>query len=160
MKKITQAQRENDYEVEQPRGVRLGHMGHLTLLSTVLQNTYKQKEILRDDATIVDFMESEDWLEFATKTLLETRERDSAILGGVRPEKDIDSETEEANIAYMEAVPTREKMDMGKEGDQLARYMIHQITSRLPDFSGIDVQPEADDSTESDSENADEDWTA
>jgi hypothetical protein len=32
-KKISNAQRQNDFEVEQPKGVRLGYMGHLTYIS-------------------------------------------------------------------------------------------------------------------------------
>ncbi|KAI9352197.1 SIT4 phosphatase-associated protein-domain-containing protein [Obelidium mucronatum] len=82
--RITEAQRRNDFEVEQPKGVRLGYMGHLTYIS---DEVTKLVEKCLDDfgAEVVDLINSDDWQEYLSGVLKETKDRDRQALGGVRP---------------------------------------------------------------------------
>ncbi|KAI8838048.1 SIT4 phosphatase-associated protein-domain-containing protein [Chytriomyces cf. hyalinus JEL632] len=82
--KITDAQRRNDFEVEQPKGVRLGYMGHLTYISDEVS---KLVEKCLDDfgPEVKDLIESDDWQEYLGGVLRETKDRDRQALGGVRP---------------------------------------------------------------------------
>ncbi|TPX65063.1 hypothetical protein SpCBS45565_g05457 [Spizellomyces sp. 'palustris'] len=83
-KRITKAQRDNDFEVTQPRGVRLGYMGHLTYISDeVCKLLEKCSEDLSQE--IGDLIGAEDWQEYVAGVLRETKERDRQPLGGVRP---------------------------------------------------------------------------
>ncbi|CAG8441877.1 11860_t:CDS:10 [Diversispora eburnea] len=76
-KRITNAQRLNDYEV-QPKGVRLGYMGHLTFIAEEVVK-------LLDRYAVEIGEKAEDWQEYVSKTLRETRDRDREPLGGQRP---------------------------------------------------------------------------
>ncbi|KAJ3011609.1 UNVERIFIED_CONTAM: hypothetical protein HDU68_001601 [Siphonaria sp. JEL0065] len=86
--RITQAQRRNDFEVEQPKGVRLGYMGHLTYIS---DEVTKLVEKCLDDfgpdvaELALDLINSDDWQEYLSGVLKETKDRDRQALGGVRP---------------------------------------------------------------------------
>ncbi|KAJ3289499.1 hypothetical protein HK104_007414 [Borealophlyctis nickersoniae] len=82
--RITQAQRANDSEVANPKGVRLGFMGHLTYISDeVCKLLEKCSADLGDE--LRDFLYAEDWQEYVNGTLRETKERDRQPLGGARP---------------------------------------------------------------------------
>ncbi|KAK3821063.1 MAG: Extragenic suppressor of kinetochore protein 1 [Benniella sp.] len=84
-KRITDAQRLNDYECAQPKGVRLGYMGHLTYIAdeTVrLLELYAQTSLL---STLYEYIDMEDWWNYVSKILKETKERDAQVLGGSRP---------------------------------------------------------------------------
>ena len=66
--------------------MRLGYMGHLTLIAEeVLKFTDKQTL----SQTIVDKLHSEEWIYYVEHVLSDTRERDNAILGGVRPDMSV-----------------------------------------------------------------------
>lgn len=65
---------------------RMGYMGHLTLIAEELVKfTERHPPELLSDA-ILDRVMSQDWINYVEGALAETRERDNAILGGVRPE--------------------------------------------------------------------------
>ncbi|ORZ28877.1 SIT4 phosphatase-associated protein-domain-containing protein [Lobosporangium transversale] len=84
-KRITDAQRLCDYECAQPKGVRLGYMGHLTYIAdeTVkLLELYSQTSLL---PMLYEYMDLEDWWNYVSKVLKETKERDAQVLGGMRP---------------------------------------------------------------------------
>ncbi|TPX57476.1 hypothetical protein PhCBS80983_g03815 [Powellomyces hirtus] len=83
-KRITKAQRDNDYHVAQPKGVRLGYMGHLTYIS---DEVCKLVEKCNEDLTqeVGDLITAEDWQDYVAGILRETKERDRQPLGGVRP---------------------------------------------------------------------------
>ncbi|KAI8814145.1 SIT4 phosphatase-associated protein-domain-containing protein [Cladochytrium replicatum] len=83
-KRITEAQRQNDYAVEQPKGVRLGFMGHLTYIA---DEVVKLIEKCQPDFAeeLKDYLQAEDWQEYVSGILRETKERDRQPLGGVRP---------------------------------------------------------------------------
>ncbi|KAK5209370.1 sporulation-induced protein [Exophiala xenobiotica] len=82
---IVEGQRRSDEE-QQSKNMRLGYMGHLTLVAeeVVKFGERHPREVL--SPTVQDYIYSQTWEEYVTKTLAETRERDNAILGGFRPD--------------------------------------------------------------------------
>lgn len=65
---------------------RMGYMGHLTLIAEeVVKFTERHPPELLSDS-VLDKVMSQDWINYVEGALAETRERDNAILGGVRPE--------------------------------------------------------------------------
>lgn len=65
---------------------RMGYMGHLTLIAEeVVKFTERNPPELLSEL-IVDRVMSPEWINYVEGALAETRERDNAILGGVRPE--------------------------------------------------------------------------
>ncbi|KAJ3383991.1 hypothetical protein HDU92_003814 [Lobulomyces angularis] len=82
--KITNAQRQNDYELEQPKGVRLGYMGHLTYISEeVCKLMEKCSADLKDDLN--SYFQQSTWEDYLSGVYRETKERDHQALGGERP---------------------------------------------------------------------------
>ena len=65
---------------------RLGYMGHLTLIAEEVIKFAERNppEMLSD--TVLDKVTSIEWNNYVDGSLAETRQRDNAILGGVRPE--------------------------------------------------------------------------
>ncbi|OAA63099.1 SIT4 phosphatase-associated protein [Cordyceps fumosorosea ARSEF 2679] len=65
---------------------RMGYMGHLTLIAEeVVKFTERHPPELLSE-TVLDRVMSAGWINYVEGALAETRERDNAILGGVRPE--------------------------------------------------------------------------
>ncbi|OAL33672.1 hypothetical protein AYO20_07010 [Fonsecaea nubica] len=87
---IIEGQRRSDEE-QRARNMRLGYMGHLTLVAeeVVKFGERHPRELL--SPIVQDYIYSQAWEEYVTKTLAETRERDNAILGGFRPDNGIGS---------------------------------------------------------------------
>ncbi|KAJ3416749.1 hypothetical protein HDV05_000123 [Chytridiales sp. JEL 0842] len=83
-KKITNAQRQNDFEIEQPKGVRLGYMGHLTYIADEVCKLW-EKCAHEFQSTAGALVDSDEWQEYVMGVLRETKERDRQPLGGVRP---------------------------------------------------------------------------
>jgi len=73
-------------EAERTKNMRLGYMGHLTLVAeeVVKFGERHPKETLSE--LVQGFIYGKSWEEYVNKTLAETRDRDNAILGGFRPE--------------------------------------------------------------------------
>lgn len=82
---IISGQRRSE-EAERVKNMRLGYMGHLTLVAeeVVKFGERHPKEALSED--VQGFIYGKAWEQYVNKTLAETRDRDNAILGGVRPE--------------------------------------------------------------------------
>ncbi|CAJ0896542.1 148_t:CDS:10, partial [Entrophospora sp. SA101] len=145
-KRVTKAQRLNDYEVEQPKGVRLGYMGHLTVIAEEIVKLMDRFAVEIGEK-VREYIEAEDWQEYVSKTLRETRERDRAPLGGQRPTNHDSmspsregSEDDEDEDDAIEAVADGDMAD-----DQFARYLCQQITNDLPDkFGSSDESDEED----------------
>lgn len=86
--RIVEGQRKSD-ETQAQSKMRLGYMGHLTLIAEeVVKFTERHpSEVLSD--TVIEQVLDNDWVNYVELTLSETRERDNAILGGVRPDQSI-----------------------------------------------------------------------
>lgn len=83
--RIIEGQKRSD-ESQEKQKMRLGYMGHLTLIAeeVVKFNERQAPEGLAQ--SVQDKISSPEWTTFVETTLTETRERDNAILGGVRPD--------------------------------------------------------------------------
>ncbi|KAF1977551.1 SAPS-domain-containing protein [Bimuria novae-zelandiae CBS 107.79] len=69
--------------------MRLGYMGHLTLIAEeVLKFTERHPAELLSQS-VLDKVMGQAWIDYVEQTLAETRERDNAILGGVRPDMSV-----------------------------------------------------------------------
>ncbi|KAF9572844.1 hypothetical protein EC968_009409 [Mortierella alpina] len=159
-KRITDAQRLCDHECSQPKGVRLGYMGHLTYIAdeTVkLLELYQQTSLL---PTLYEYIDLEDWWNYVSKVLKETKERDAQILGGTRPnahdplksgmddghdDEFMDDNGDEYGIGNGFL---GEEGGAGQEGDvgsdQFARYLSQQISNNLSEKFGSSDEDEDD----------------
>ncbi|KKA27234.1 hypothetical protein TD95_004736 [Thielaviopsis punctulata] len=78
-------------ESQAKTNMRMGYMGHLTLIAEeVVKFTERHAPELLSDA-VLDKVMSQEWINYVDGPLAETRERDNAILGGVRPEDAINA---------------------------------------------------------------------
>lgn len=76
-------------EAQATSRMRLGYMGHLTLIAEeVVKFTERHPPELLSDSVLDKVMHG-DWVTYVEVTLAETRERDNAILGGVRPDMSV-----------------------------------------------------------------------
>lgn len=83
--KIVDGQKQSD-RTQAESNMRLGYMGHLTLIAEeVVKFTERQQPELLS-SSVYDKVVDPDWVYYVERTLAETRERDNAILGGVRPD--------------------------------------------------------------------------
>ncbi|KAI9884667.1 MAG: hypothetical protein M1823_003550 [Watsoniomyces obsoletus] len=83
--KVVEGQRRSD-EAQARSNMRLGYMGHLTLIAEeVVKFTERHPPEFLSESVLKAVMANE-WVEYVENTLTETRERDNAILGGVRPD--------------------------------------------------------------------------
>ncbi|KAF8849669.1 SAPS-domain-containing protein [Acephala macrosclerotiorum] len=86
--RIVDGQRKSD-EAQEKNKMRLGYMGHLTLIAEeVVKFTERHPPELLSDSVLEKVMNGE-WITYVEVTLAETRERDNAILGGVRPDMSV-----------------------------------------------------------------------
>ena len=76
----------NTTDRAQDKGVRLGYMGHLTLIAEEVLKLAERIPLELLDPLVVQKLTSPGWNEYVDVTLTETRTRDNAILGGVRPQ--------------------------------------------------------------------------
>ena len=83
--RIVEGQAMSD-EAQAKNNMRLGYMGHLTLVAeeVVKFSDRHPPEVLSQ--SVLDKVTSQQWSDYVERTLSETRERDNAILGGVRPD--------------------------------------------------------------------------
>ena len=83
--RIIEGQLRSD-EAQARNNMRLGYMGHLTLIAeeVVKFSDRHPPEILSEP--VMDIVTQKLWSDYVENTLAETRERDNAILGGVRPD--------------------------------------------------------------------------
>ncbi|KAG0215369.1 hypothetical protein BGX28_000109 [Mortierella sp. GBA30] len=159
-KRITDAQRLCDHECAQPNGVRLGYMGHLTYIAdeTVkLLELYQQTSLL---PTLYEYIDLEDWWNYVSKVLKETKERDAQILGGTRPnahdplksgldDGHDDEFMDDHGDDYGHGSGfLHEDSRTGQEGDvasdQFARYLSQQISNNLSEKFGSSDEDEDD----------------
>ncbi|THW17147.1 SAPS-domain-containing protein [Aureobasidium pullulans] len=74
-------------DAQKEKGMRLGYMGHLTLIAEeVLKLQDRQApEVLGEQ--IMERITRDEWNQYLETTLSETRDRDNAVLGGVKPDQ-------------------------------------------------------------------------
>ncbi|KAF2709234.1 extragenic suppressor of kinetochore protein 1 [Pleomassaria siparia CBS 279.74] len=86
--RIIEGQQASD-KAQKETSMRLGYMGHLTLIAEeVLKFTERHPAELLSQS-VLDKVMSQSWIDYVEQTLAETRERDNAILGGVRPDMSV-----------------------------------------------------------------------
>ncbi|KAK5174059.1 sporulation-induced protein [Saxophila tyrrhenica] len=71
---------------QQYKGMRLGYMGHLTLIAEEVCKFGNRHPPEALDQAVLDRVHREEWIEYVEGTLAETRDKDNAVLGGVRPQ--------------------------------------------------------------------------
>ncbi|KAF8625742.1 hypothetical protein AX17_006769 [Amanita inopinata Kibby_2008] len=84
MQRILDGQKRNDTESAKPKGVRLGYMGHLTLISEdVIVALERYPTDLKQ--VLVKYVPSPEWDEYVSGRFNETKRRDTSLLGGGKP---------------------------------------------------------------------------
>ncbi|KAL9130659.1 MAG: hypothetical protein Q9217_001229 [Psora testacea] len=83
--RIIEGQAQSD-EAQTKNNMRLGYMGHLTLVAEEVVKFSDRHPPEMLSPAVLDRVTSQPWNEYVENTLSETRERDNAILGGVRPD--------------------------------------------------------------------------
>ena len=84
-KAIVEGQRRSD-EIQRTKRIRLGYMGHLTLVAEEVVKFSERHPPELLSRSVMDSVLNPEWIDYVEQTLSETRERDNAILGGVRPD--------------------------------------------------------------------------
>ncbi|TFK36388.1 SIT4 phosphatase-associated protein-domain-containing protein [Crucibulum laeve] len=88
--RIIDGQKRNDAEISKPKGVRLGYMGHLTLISEdVLTALERFPPDLR--LIILQYVPDPEWDQYVTGRYNETKTRDARLLGGGKPVVSVDA---------------------------------------------------------------------
>ena len=86
--RILDGQKASD-ESQSEKGMRLGYMGHLTLIAEEVCKFGNRHPPESLDQTVLDRVNQQDWIDYVEGTLAETRDKDNAVLGGVRPQDSI-----------------------------------------------------------------------
>lgn len=85
---IVEGQKRSD-EAQKTKQIRLGYMGHLTLVAEEVVKFSERHPPELLSRSIMESVLNPDWIDYVEQTLSETRERDNAILGGVRPDMSV-----------------------------------------------------------------------
>ena len=83
--RIIEGQLRSD-EAQARNNMRLGYMGHLTLIAEEVVKFSERHPAELLSPAVLDKVTSNLWSDYVEYKLAETRERDAAILGGVRPD--------------------------------------------------------------------------
>lgn len=83
--KIVEGQRRSE-ETEKTQKMRMGYMGHLTLIAEEVVRFTDRQPPEELSAAVMDKVLHPDWADYVERILSETRERENAILGGVKPD--------------------------------------------------------------------------
>lgn len=86
--RIVEGQQRSD-EAQETNNMRLGYMGHLTLIAEEVVKFSERHPPELLSQIVLDKVTSKQWSDYVENTLSETRERDNAILGGVRPDMSV-----------------------------------------------------------------------
>lgn len=66
--------------------MRLGYMGHLTLIAEEVCKFVDRRDPEFLGPEIIGCINSDPWIQYVVTVLADTRDRDNAVLGGVRPD--------------------------------------------------------------------------
>ena len=83
--KIVAGQRRSE-ESEKTQKMRMGYMGHLTLVAEEVVRFTDRQPPEELSPAVMDKVLHPDWVDYVERTLSETRDRENAILGGVKPD--------------------------------------------------------------------------
>jgi SIT4-associating protein SAP185/190 len=83
--KIIEGQAASD-QAQKDSKMRLGYMGHLTLIAEEVVKFAERIPPETLSQLVLEKVTAPEWIDYVEHTLAETRERDNAILGGVRPD--------------------------------------------------------------------------
>lgn len=83
--RVIEGQSRSD-EAQARNNLRLGYMGHLTLIAEEVVKFSERHPVEILSEPVLDNVIQTSWTDYVENTLSETRERDHAVLGGVRPE--------------------------------------------------------------------------
>jgi SIT4-associating protein SAP185/190 len=83
--RIIEGQEASD-KMSAQKNMRLGYMGHLTLIAEEVVKFAERTPPETLSEGVLQKVTAPEWIEYVENTLAETRERDNAILGGVRPD--------------------------------------------------------------------------
>ncbi|KAJ5606021.1 hypothetical protein N7510_008802 [Penicillium lagena] len=95
---IVDGQKRSD-EAQRTKQIRLGYMGHLTLIAEEVVKFSERHPPELLSRSVMDSVLNPEWIDYVEQTLSETRERDNAILGGVRPDMSVGPRQTAANNA-------------------------------------------------------------
>lgn len=98
--KIVYGQELNDKKVAKPSGFRAGYMGHLTIIADEVVK-FVEHYSSTFDQELLNLINDEKWQNFVNKTLVETRNRDNQLLGGLEP----------SMVGYLEDMDEGEMLD-------------------------------------------------
>ncbi|KAJ5225652.1 hypothetical protein N7468_006877 [Penicillium chermesinum] len=87
---IVEGQKRSD-EAQSTKQIRLGYMGHLTLVAEEVVKFSERHPPELLSRSVMESVLNPEWIDYVEQTLSETRERDNAILGGVRPDMSVGS---------------------------------------------------------------------
>lgn len=85
---IVEGQKCSD-EAQRTKQIRLGYMGHLTLVAEEVVKFSERHPPELLSRSVMESVLNPEWIDYVEQTLSETRERDNAILGGVRPDMSV-----------------------------------------------------------------------
>jgi SIT4-associating protein SAP185/190 len=83
--RVIEGQERSDQSQKEQK-MRLGYMGHLTLIAEEIVKFTERQAPETLAPPILDRIMAQSWIDYVENVLSETRERDNAILGGVRPD--------------------------------------------------------------------------
>jgi len=86
--RIVEGQQASD-KAQEESNMRLGYMGHLTLIAEEVVKFSERHPPELLSQSVLDKVMALQWIDYVEQTLADTRERDNAILGGVRPDMSI-----------------------------------------------------------------------
>ncbi len=86
--RIVEGQQRSD-KAQAETSMRLGYMGHLTLIAEEVVKFSERHPAELLSQSVLEKVSNREWVNYVEQTLAETRERDNAILGGVRPDMSV-----------------------------------------------------------------------
>lgn len=134
-RRIVEAQRENDVQVQRPRGGRLPFMGHLTLIAESLiswETRINNVDSLTSNNFVISPVPEESWQEYSMKSFRETRLKDRKVLGGIKPAFSMNEILSSSEDSGDELLNYNSVFRSGDE-EQMARYFCQQLIGNLPD---------------------------